>query len=138
MHDVDVALAVRLATTVVEPTPPGRAATALLDQICDHTPLLAASVMSFDPVTGRHSVLASTGYSPGVLDYLRSPSFLRDDVGYAELVRRPGRGALCWRDVPVDYGQTPSAVRVFRPAGYAGGATARLVTSDGRYTGTCT
>ncbi|MFC5996227.1 response regulator transcription factor [Pseudonocardia hispaniensis] len=48
---------------------------------------------------------------------------------------RTGQRARCWRDIGVDYARTPSAVQVFRPAGYAGGATARLTTRDGRYTG---
>jgi DNA-binding CsgD family transcriptional regulator len=135
MHDSSIPLAVCIASAVTGPTSWRSTATAVLDRICDHTPVLAASLTSFDPMTGRHTVLASTGYEQDVLDFLRSPAFLQDDVGYQHLVRCPDRGPLCWRDVPVDYGQSPSAVRVFRPAGYAGGATARLVTSDGRYTG---
>jgi DNA-binding CsgD family transcriptional regulator len=135
MHDARLPLALRIASAVIEPASPRSAATALLEQICDHTPVLAASVMSFNPITGQHTVLSSTGYRQEVLDFLRSPAFLQDDVGYQQLVRRPDRGALGWRDVPGDYGQSPSAVRVFRPAGYSGGATARLLTTDGRYTG---
>jgi len=135
MQDADLPLALRLVTAVVEPVTPRLAATALLDELCSATPLLAATVTTFDPVSGQHAVLASTGYRQDVLDYLCSPAFLRDDVGYRLLVSRPQRRALCWRDVSVDYRQTPSAVQVFRPAGYGGGATARLTTRDGRYTG---
>jgi hypothetical protein len=81
MHDARLPLALRIASAVIEPASPRSAATALLEQICDHTPVLAASVMSFNPITGQHTVLSSTGYRQEVLDFLRSPAFLQDDVG---------------------------------------------------------
>jgi DNA-binding CsgD family transcriptional regulator len=135
VHDADLELAMRLASAAHGPAAPTPAATALLETLSEHVRVLAAAVTAFDPVTGTHTVLASTGYRPEVLDYLRSPAFLCDDVGYQLLVRRPGRRARCWRDVDSDYEASPSVVRVFRPAGFAGGASARFTTGDGRYTG---
>lgn len=135
VYDADLELALRLASAAHGPSTPDRAATALLETLSGHARVLAAAVTAFDPVAGAHTVLASTGYRQHVLDFLHSPAFLRDDVGYQLLVRRPERRARCWRDVDSDYETSPSVLRVFRPAGFAGGASARLTTRDGRYTG---
>ena len=135
VYDADLGLAMRLAAAAHGPATPERAATALLETLSEHARVLAAAVTAFDPVAGTHSVLASTGYRQDVLDYLHSPAFLRDDVGYQLLVQRPDRRARCWRDVDPDYETSPSVLQVFRPAGFAGGASARLTTTDGRYTG---
>jgi DNA-binding CsgD family transcriptional regulator len=116
---------------------PGATADAVLEELCAHVPSAAAALVAVDPVRGGHVVLGSTRYQPEVLSFLTSPAFLVDDVGYRLLVREPRRRARAWSDVegPEAYADTRSATTVFRPAGFAGGATARLVSSDGRYTG---
>lgn len=116
---------------------PAAAADAVLGELCAHVPSAAAALVAVDPVRGGHVVLGSTGYRPEVLHFLTSPAFLVDDVGYRLLVERSRPRARAWPDVegPEPYAASRSATTVFRPAGYAGGATARLVSSDGRYTG---
>lgn len=135
MYDADLGLAMRLALAAQGPATPGQAATAVAEVIAEQPGVLAVAMTAFDPVTDAHTVLASTGYRQHVLEYLLSPAFLCDDVGYRRLVECPDRRALCWRDVESDYETSPSVLQVFRPAGFAGGASARFTTADGRYTG---
>ena len=136
---VDEAAAYRVAfglAAAAQQSSWGATAAAVLEELGTHLPTAAAALVAVDPVRGGHVVLGSTGYRPEVLDFLTSPAFLVDDVGYRLLVEKPWR-ARAWADVegPDAYADTRSARTVFRPAGFAGGATARLVSSDGRYTG---
>lgn len=133
--DPDVAVLTGLAAAALGPVGLERAGAAVLESLCSLVPVPAATLTAFDPVAGSHAVVGAVGYPASVLAFLRSPAFLRDDVGYRLLVRDPRVRARCWRDIPIDYARTPSATDVFRPAGYAGGASVRLTTSDGRYTG---
>ncbi|GEL16495.1 helix-turn-helix transcriptional regulator [Pseudonocardia asaccharolytica] len=128
-------LAMSLAAAAHGPVTREEAAAEVLGELCARAPVVAATVVAFDPIVREHVPLCVTGYPTDVLDFLCSPAFLRDDVGYRLLVTRPERRARCWRDIDVDYTRTPSVIQVFQPAGYAGGATARLTTRDGRYTG---
>jgi hypothetical protein len=130
-----LAIAANLAAAAHNHVAPERAAADVLDVLCAHAGVKAAALTSYDPVSGRHVTLCSSGYPLDVLDHLCSPAFLVDDVGYRLLVRSPFPRARCWRDADVDYPRTPSATQVFGPAGYSGGATARLTTTDLRYTG---
>jgi DNA-binding CsgD family transcriptional regulator len=132
---VDFALAMGIAAAAQQSSP-SAVAGAVLEELCRHLPVAAATLVSFDPFRGSHVVLGSVGYRPEVLDHLTSPAFLVDDVGYRLLVRRPQRRARSWCDVELEYYErSPSVTEVFGPAGFAGGATARLVSTDGRYTG---
>ncbi|WP_028926159.1 helix-turn-helix transcriptional regulator [Pseudonocardia acaciae] len=128
-------LSLRLATAAHGRDDPAEAAADVLAELCAREPVAAATLTCYDPITDSHRALCSTGYTSNVLDFLRSPAFLSDDVGYRLLVDHPGKRARCWRDVHVDYTQTRSVVQVFRPAGFAGGATARLTTRTGSYAG---
>lgn len=116
---------------------PSASADAVLEELGAHLSRAAVALVAVDPVGGGHVVLGSAGYRPEVLNYLTSPAFLVDDVGYRLLVAKPWQRARAWSDVegPGAYADSRSATTVFRPAGFAGGATARLVSSDGRYTG---
>ncbi|GAA5155496.1 hypothetical protein GCM10023321_29010 [Pseudonocardia eucalypti] len=127
-------LSLRLATAAHARDDPELAAQDVLGELCAAEPVVAAALVRYDPFTGRHRALCSS-YPRPVLDFLRSPAFLVDDVGYRLLRREPERRARGWRDAAVDYPSSRSATRVLRPAGYGGGATARLVTSSGRYVG---
>jgi DNA-binding CsgD family transcriptional regulator len=128
-------IATSLAAAAHHQVDPRRAAADVLDVLCAQAGVKAAALTTYDPVSDRHVTACSSGYPDRVLDHLQSPAFLVEDVGYQLLVRSPNPRARCWRDVDVDYTRTPSATRVFSPAGYAGGATARLTTTDLRYTG---
>jgi DNA-binding CsgD family transcriptional regulator len=137
-------LSLRLATAAHGRDDPAQAAGDVLAELCAREPVAAATLTCYDPITDTHRTLCSTGYPSHVLDFLRSPAFLADDVGYRLLVDYPTKRARCWRDTQevvgeavggFDYAKTRSAVQVFRPAGYAGGATARLTTRDGSYAG---
>lgn len=132
-------VALRLAAAAQRPSwsEPSAIADAVLEELHAHICPAAVALVAVDPVGGGHVVLGAAGYVPEVLAYLTSPDFLVDDVGYRMLVREPGRRARAWADVegPEAYADTRSPRTVFRPAGFAGGATARLVSSDGRYAG---
>lgn len=128
-------LAVSLAAAAHGSPAPAKAAADVLGVLSRRVPVAAAALTMFNPIAGEHVTLCSTGYDRRVLDYLRSSAFLERDIGYRLLVQDTSRRARCWRDISIGYAQTPSAVTVFRPAGYEGGATARLTTADGRYTG---
>lgn len=130
-----LAIATSLAAAAHHHVDPRRAAADVLDVLCANAGVRAAALTSYDPVSDRHVMLCSSGYPVDVLDHLLSSAFLVEDVGYRLLARAPFPRARCWRDVDVDYTRTPSATQVFGPAGYAGGATARLTTTDLRYTG---
>lgn len=127
--------AARLAAAAHGSTVPARAAADILLELSTQVPVRAAALTSFNPITTEHTTLCSTGYPTSVLEYLQSKQFLEDDVGYRLLVDMPAQKARCWRDTGVPYADTLSARQVFGPAGYGGGATARLTTVDGRYTG---
>lgn len=128
-------LSLRLATAAHGRDDPAEAAGDVLAELCASEPVAAATLTCYDPITDTHRALCSTGYPSHVLDFLRSPAFLADDVGYRLLVDFPTTRARCWRDTHLDYAKTRSAVQMFRPAGYAGGATARLTTRGGGYAG---
>src|SRR5689334_12284883 len=86
----------------------GNVADAVLEELCAQVPTAAAALVAVDPVRGGHVVLGSTGYRPELLDFLTSPAFLVDDVGYRLLVREPRRRARAWCDVegPEAYADT--------------------------------
>lgn len=128
-------LSLRLATAAHGRDDPAEAAGDVLAELCASEPVAAATLTCYDPITDTHRALCATGYPSHVLDFLRSPAFLADDVGYRLLVDFPTTRARCWRDTHLDYAKTRSAVQMFRPAGYAGGATARLTTRGGGYAG---
>jgi DNA-binding CsgD family transcriptional regulator len=128
-------LSLRLATAAHGRDDPAEAAEDVLAELCAREPVAAATLTCYDPVADTHRALCSTGYPSHVLEFLRSSAFLTDDVGYRLLRDSPTTRARCWRDADVDYAKTRSAVQVFRPAGYAGGATARLTTRGGGYAG---
>jgi DNA-binding CsgD family transcriptional regulator len=128
-------LSLTLASAAHGRDDPVLAAQDVLAELCAHEPITAAALTCRDPITGSHRALSTVGYPGWVLDYLRSPAFLVGDLGYRLLVSDPSTRARSWRDVPCDYTVTPSVTQVFGPAGYAGGATARLTTRDGRYVG---
>ncbi|WP_298516045.1 LuxR C-terminal-related transcriptional regulator [uncultured Nocardioides sp.] len=94
-----------------------------------------SAMTAFDPVSERHTVLCSSGFNDAVVSHLTSPRFLCDDVGYRVLVEDASMRAICWREIQGDYAQTASPVEVFKPSGVLGGASVRLTTPDGRYTG---
>ncbi len=126
-------LALRLATAASSASTARSAAEQVLAEISGRPAVAAVGLAVREPLAGRHVTLASSGYGDPVLDHLTGPGFLQDDVGYRLLVTDPTRRARCWRDVE-SYTSTPSVRDVFGPAGFCGGATARLVTRDGRWT----
>ncbi|MDT7611304.1 MAG: hypothetical protein QOG96_5807 [Pseudonocardiales bacterium] len=128
-------LSLSLATAAHNRLDPADAAADVLAELCATEAIVAAALTCYDPITDEHRPLCSTGYTTPVLDYLRSPAFLVDDAGYRQLVGNSARRAQCWRDTTFDYTTTRSVTQVFRPAGFAGGATARLTTRAGSYAG---
>ncbi|HWN32500.1 MAG TPA: response regulator transcription factor [Pseudonocardia sp.] len=128
-------LSLSLASAAHDRLDPAQAAADVLAELCATEPIVAAALTCYDPITDEHRPLCSTGYADPVLDYLRSPAFLVRDQGYRQLIGNPARRAQCWRDTSFDYTATRSVTQVFRPAGYAGGATARLTTRGGSYAG---
>ena len=128
-------LSLSLASAAHDRLDPAQAAADVLAELCVAEPIVAAALTCYDPITDEHRPLCSTGYAEPVLDYLRSPAFLVRDLGYRQLVGNDARRAQCWRDTSFDYTATRSVTQVFRPAGYAGGATARLTTRGGSYAG---
>jgi DNA-binding CsgD family transcriptional regulator len=107
----------------------------VLSVVAEHISTTGSALTLYDPVSERHTVLCSIGFDPAVTTYLISPGFLRDDVGYRVLIEDQSMRAICWREVEGDYQQTVSPVEVFKPSGILGGASVRLTTPDGRYTG---
>jgi DNA-binding CsgD family transcriptional regulator len=93
----------------------------------------AAVALVLRSVDGQQDKLVNFGYAPNVLDHLTSRRFLSDDRGYRSLWGPTCRKARGWRDV-TGYEMTKSARTVFIPAGFTGGATARLE-SGGRHIG---
>ncbi|MGY1636640.1 LuxR C-terminal-related transcriptional regulator [Geodermatophilus sp. SYSU D00742] len=129
-----LALALQLASAASSAAAPEAAADDVLHELAGRPDVAAAALDARDPLSGESSPLAATGYPAPVLAHLSGPRFLVDDVGYRLLATDPSRRARCWRDVE-GYTSTPSVRDVFLPAGFCGGATARLVTRDGRWTG---
>ncbi|MGY1698290.1 helix-turn-helix domain-containing protein [Geodermatophilus sp. SYSU D00766] len=127
-------LALGLVTAASSASTARATADEVVAELRDQPGVAAVAVHVREPLSGRHLALASDGYPGPVLDHLGGPGFLEDDVGYRLLVTDPTRRARCWRDVE-GYTSTPSVRDVFGPAGFCGGATARLVTRDGRWTG---
>jgi DNA-binding CsgD family transcriptional regulator len=107
----------------------------VIDVVTKYIPTTGVALTAYNPISEFHSTLCSTGFDVSVTDFLTSPRFLQDDVGYKVLINRPSMYAICWWEIEGDYGQTPSAVEVFKPSGILGGASVRLTTPDGRYTG---
>lgn len=103
--------------------------------VAEHIATTGSALTVYDPVSEHHTVLCSSGFDAAVTSFLASPGFLRDDVGYRVLVEHPSFHAICWREIEGDYEQTVSPVGVFKPSGIFGGASVRLTTPDGRYTG---
>lgn len=110
------------------------AAAAVIEELRAITPIAAAAIDEWHPVANAIRPLVTSGYSEAVTAHLSGPGFLVDDSGYQKLVNNPRRHALSWGDV-VNYTESRSVLEVFKPAGFSGGATARLMTRDGRYTG---
>ncbi|WP_309076309.1 LuxR C-terminal-related transcriptional regulator [Paenarthrobacter sp.] len=110
------------------------AAAAVVEELCAIAPIAAAAIDEWHPVSGEVNSLVAFGYPETVTAHLSGPGFLVEDAGYQRLVSDASRHALSWGDV-ANYTESPSVLEVFRPAGFSGGATARLVTRDGRYTG---
>jgi DNA-binding CsgD family transcriptional regulator len=106
----------------------------ILDVISSRMPIVGAALNIHNPISGCPATLCSTGFEASLLDHLRSRRFLSHDICYRIMIDHPATRAVCWRDV-TDYRDSPSAVEVFRPAGLGGGASVRLTTADGRYTG---
>ncbi|MGY1823268.1 helix-turn-helix transcriptional regulator [Geodermatophilus sp. SYSU D00079] len=129
-----LALALQLAAAASSAVAPEAAADDVLHELIGQPDVAAAALDARDPLSGASSPLAATGYPAPVLAHLSGPAFLVDDVGYRLLATDPSRRARCWRDVE-GYTSTASVRDVFLPAGFCGGATARLVTRDGRWTG---
>lgn len=109
-------------------------AAAIIEELCAIAPVAAAAIDEWHPVAGDIRPLATIGYPELVTEHLSGPGFLTDDVGYRRLVDDPSRHVLSWGDVS-HYYESYSVLKVFRPAGFSGGATARLTTRGGRYTG---
>lgn len=109
------------------------AAAEVLDQLHDLVPYVGSSISAYDPLTGGHRTLASTGYDARVVEHLDT-WFVEQDAAYQHL-RRVDRTPLRWRDFPFDYEGMYSAQEVFIPAGYRDGMTICTYTRDGRYSG---
>jgi len=97
--------------------------------VVDHA---ALEISLADPFTGEHRMIVNEGYAARVLAFIDS-DFTTDDPGYRETVagRRPTR----MRDISFDYTETYAYQEIWRPAGYAEGITAPLITEDDRYVG---
>lgn len=109
-------------------------AAAIVEELCALSPIAAAAIDEWDTIEAKLRPLVASGYPERVTAHLSGPGFLVEDVGYQRLIRDVTRRALSWSDV-ANYTESRSVVEVFRPAGFSGGATARLVTRDGQYTG---
>jgi hypothetical protein len=110
------------------------AAAAVIEELCAITQIAAAAIDEWHPVAKAIRPLVAFGFPPTVTAHLLGPGFLLDEAGYQRLVSDPTRHALSWGEVG-DHTESRSVVEVFRPAGFSGGAAARLVTRDGRYAG---
>lgn len=104
----------------------------ILQALTAIVPLVAAEVVALDPVDGSSDVLASVGYSDGVLADLHSPAFhqIMQDLRLPQ-TGRPVR----MKDLPGDPLDNWAVSDVLIPAGYQEGITMCLVTPDGRFTG---
>jgi DNA-binding CsgD family transcriptional regulator len=111
-------------------------ATSLLTEL---VPCAAFALAAWDPSgdTHRHRVLASRGYTDGVLDHLND-AYVRENPAFQLLYHRVPR-ALRWQDLArdwgIDFAATFSAEEYLRPAGFNEGTTACLRLPEGRYAG---
>lgn len=128
--------AARLALGLVQAAGSGgsvvSAARALLEVVHGDPAVCACALDLVEPVPDGVRTAYSIGYRPATLAYLGSPTFLERDPGYRLLCEHPDRPTRTWRDVE-GYEASVSVVRVFRPSGYTGGATTRLLTAGGRH-----
>jgi DNA-binding CsgD family transcriptional regulator len=111
-------------------------ATSLFTQL---VPCAAFALAAWDPSgdTHRHRLLASYGYTDGVLDHLND-AYVKENPAFQLLYHRVPH-ALRWRDLASDWGidfaATYSAEEYLRPAGFNEGTTACLRLPGGRYAG---
>lgn len=109
------------------------AGTELLGMIHDLVPFVAASLNTFDPLTGDHRMIANDGYSEHALRHFDT-WFVQHDEVFAYM-RNVDPKPLRWRDMPFSYREMYSAQEVFLPAGYVEGLTVCFYSLDWRYTG---
>jgi DNA-binding CsgD family transcriptional regulator len=128
----DVLLQVGAVASSAGPDPRDACAE-VLDLVHDIVPYAASSISAYDPVTGEHHTLSSSGYSEHALRHLDT-WFVDHDEAY-HYMRRVDIRPLRWRDFPFEYRGMFSAQQVFLPEGFQDGMTICLCTRDGRYTG---
>lgn len=107
----------------------------MLDVLMERLPFAASCLTSYNPVDGRHEIVASKGYDKNVAAYLKS-GFVGSDPIYAYYQNKGQmQRSLKWAEMPFDYYISHSVREVFHPAGYKEGITLCLYSRDGRYTG---
>lgn len=105
----------------------------MLDALSSRADSSASAICLWDPINRRHVAVANRDYPDEVITHLNT--WFIDHDPLFDSMRRRGCGALRWRDFP-DYRDTFSVRKVFTPAGFDEGLSARLVTADGSYAGT--
>lgn len=105
----------------------------VLDALGSRAASSASAICLWDPIQRRHVGVANRDYPDQVMEHFNS--WFVDNDPLFDAMRVHGLGALRWRDFP-DYREGYSVNKVFRPAGFDEGLSARLVTADGTYVGT--
>lgn len=109
--------------------------TEVLKVVSQLTGARAAALVTFDNVKAGGTVVASFGYRSDLLDTVADPDYHQNERSYQEILKDPDRDYRCWWNTEFDFAKTRIAKRFLLPAGFAGGATVRLVANDGRYAG---
>ncbi len=107
-------------------------AEAIVEELGHLIPIDAAEIIALNPFDGSQTMLATHGYSSGVLQDLHSDAFF-ELMNYLDLPNtgRPTR----MKDLPGDPLDNWAVSDVLLPAGYREGLTMCLRTSDGRFVG---
>lgn len=122
----------RLAAIASDSTSSEARAATVLEELEKLIPIEAAEIIALQPFDSGHTMLATHGYSPGVLSELHSDAFFN----LMELLDLPNSGhPTRMRDLPGDPLDNWAVADVLLPAGFSEGLTMCLRTSDGRFVG---
>jgi DNA-binding CsgD family transcriptional regulator len=122
----------RLAATAADHASTETRAATVLEELTQVIPIEAAEIIALNPFGEGHTMLATHGYSPGVLESLHSKAFF----SIMESLDLPSTGRpVRMKDLPGDPLDNWAVADVLLPAGFSEGITMCLRTSDGRFVG---
>lgn len=127
-----IASIARVAQAASEPLPAAERARGVLEALRLVVPYDCAELSSWNPLTGRHSALASVGYDARLLDWLNGSERVSemDDID----VRTSGQ-PIRLSDLPARGLAARTVLEFLLPAGFRDGLTIGLRTADGSYAG---